>query len=159
MKLIFAILAILLSAKECDQKKMDKESAKSELMDNQEVTRQQQEKDYIIRYSAVSRGFFSEVAINSSMISVKKNRNAEAEIKSCDSELWRELTSKIDSIDLEMIPKLEAPTQKRFSDAAAIANLEISIGDETYKTTSFDHGYPPKEIEEICNSIVELLQD
>jgi hypothetical protein len=54
---------------------------------------------------------------------------------------------------LDSLPKLKAPTEKRFYDGAAIANFKITFKDSTYETTSFDHGFPPKEIKKFVNKI------
>ena len=61
-------------------------------------------------------------------------------------------------INLEEIPNLKDPTQKRFYDGAAIADLKIRFEDKNYETTQFDHGFPPKEIEEFVNKIVSLAK-
>ena len=62
-------------------------------------------------------------------------------------------------INLEEIPKLKDPTQKRFYDGAAIANLKIRYQDQYFETTDFDHGFPPKEIEKLVNKIVALAKE
>jgi hypothetical protein len=59
---------------------------------------------------------------------------------------------------LEELPKLKYPTQKRFYDGAAIANLKIRYQDKDYETVDFDHGFPPAEIEKIVNKIVSLAK-
>jgi len=157
MKFLFSILALILMTKECGQKKLDKQSSKTEVMNN-EGTAKQQEEDYTIKYSAMSRGTFKEVTVKSSTISIQKDRNSKPETRSCDSDLWREILVNIENIDLESLQKLEAPTGKRLYDGAAHATLKITVNDKTYSTSTFDHGFPPKEIQAICDKMVKFLE-
>jgi hypothetical protein len=59
-------------------------------------------------------------------------------------------------VDLEEIPNLKAPTEKRFYDGAAIANINIIYKGKTYESNGFDHGNPPLEIEKLVNKITLL---
>ncbi len=154
MKFLFSILALLLTVKECDQKKSAEDKIKTEIVSNEKTAKQQQE-ECTIQYTAISRGFYNEININSSTISVKKGRTAELESKTCSKEIWDTIMNKLDSIDVESISKLEAPTTKRFHDGAAIAKIKVILKDTTYQSSEFDHGYPPKEIELLCNKILE----
>ena len=72
---------------------------------------------------------------------------------------WAELVKAFGKINLDEIPKLKDPTQKRFYDGAAIANLKIKSQDKEYETTDFDHGHPPAEIEKLVNKIVALAKE
>ena len=65
----------------------------------------------------------------------------------------------IEGTDLESLEKLEAPTGKRLYDAAAHAILKISVDGKTYRTSTFDHGFPPKDIERICDILYKLIED
>ena len=158
MKILFSILALLFMTKECDQKKLDKQSNKTEVTSDQETSKQQ-EQEYSIKYSAISRGIFKEITINNDTISVQKSRNEKPEIQPCKDDLWREMLVNIERIDLESLEKLEAPTGKRLYDGAAHATLKITVDGKTYSTTSFDHGFPPKEIEGICDILIKLIEN
>ncbi len=156
MKFLFSILALLLTTKECDQKKSEKvNTSKSEIVTNEETSRQQQE-DVTMEYTAVSRGSFKEVHIKNAMITVKNGRDAKAISKPCSEEQWNAMMEELKNIDVTSLAKLEAPTQKRFYDGAAIANFMITIKDSTYKTPAFDDGIPPKEIKALCDKILEI---
>lgn len=159
MKFLFAILAILLTTKECDQKKSDKESNKTELMNTEDAAKiQDQQEEYTIEYTASSRGFFKEIKINSSSISLKNSRTAELETKTCSKEVWDDILEKLKNVKIENISKLEAPTTKRFADAAPAASIKIVHNDSIYQSAEFDHGYPPKELELLCSKILELAE-
>lgn len=158
MKLLFTILALLFMTKECGQKRSEKTPTETAIVSNEDVSKMQ-EKEYTIKYSAISRGIFKEITVNRSTISFVKDRSSKPTIKSCNEDIWNKIMAEMDSIDLESIPKLEAPTKKRFHDGAAHASLKITIGEKVYETQSFDHDVPPKEIELLCNILVELIEE
>lgn len=158
MKFLFVILALLLAPKECDQKKSVAETDKIEIVKNEETTRQQQ-KDYIIEYTAITRGSYKGIVINSNTITVKNGRDLEPVTKPCSKEIWEDIMQKLDSINLKALTNLVAPTQKRLYDGAAHANIKITIGDKTYETQGFDHGFPPEEIKILCDKVLEISDD
>ena len=71
---------------------------------------------------------------------------------------WKELIAEFQKINLDEIPNLKDPTQRRFYDGAAIANLKIRYQDKNYETVAFDHGTPPSAIEKFVNKIVSLAK-
>lgn len=156
MKILFSLLALILTTKECENKKSVLETETSELVSSAKSSDQQ--KDYIIEYSAMSRGIFNEVKITGNSISVQKSRNSEPVIKELDSENKEDLNKKLEGIDIAMLPELKAPTEKRFFDGAAHATLKITVDGKSYSTTSFDHGFPPEEIKALCDDIVQYLE-
>lgn len=157
MKLLFSLLALILTTKECENKNSNNESSEMEIVNSEKANIQQ--KEYTIEYSAISRGIFKEITIDNSGITVKKDRNSKPVTKECTNELWSKLTKTLDEIDLKMLPKLKAPTQKRLFDGAAHATLKVIVGGETYTTSSFDHGFPPEEIKELCDKLIEISVD
>lgn len=176
MKFLFSILVLLLTVKECDQKKsVDDETSKTEIVSKEDVaketlkkedmaseklakeeTTKQVQQECIIEYSALSRGYFKEIKINKSTITVKNDRASKAVTKPYDENVWKNVMAKLDSIDVKTLPNLVAPTQKRLFDGAPHAVFKVTIDGKTYTTSSFDHGFPPKEIESICNKIIEI---
>ena len=72
---------------------------------------------------------------------------------------WKDLVAEFQKIKLEEVPNLKDPTQKRFYDGAAIANLKIRYQDKNYETVAFDHGMPPAAIENFVNKIVSLVKE
>jgi hypothetical protein len=110
-------------------------------------------KSAVLVYTATSRGFFQKITIKNQEVFVSKDRNAIEEgkgVKIPDSD-WKELVANFQAINLEEIPNLKSPTEKRFYDGAAIANLKITFKDKTYESQSFDHGFPPAAIEKLVN--------
>ena len=114
-----------------------------------------------LQYTASSRGFFQKIVVINQKATISRDRNGEKfpeEIAISDKD-WKEIISYFEKIDLEKIPNLKDPTQKRFYDGAAIANLKVRYQDKNYETTDFDHEFPPAEIEKLVNKIVSLAKE
>ena len=114
-----------------------------------------------LQYTATTRGFFQKIVIINQKATISRDRNGEKspqEITISDKD-WKEIIGYFQKIDLEKLPTLKDPTQKRFYDGAAIANLKIRYQDKNYETTDFDHGFPPAAIENLVNKIVSLANE
>ena len=114
----------------------------------------------IIEYTANTRGFYQKITLKNQMVTVSKDRDGKDKavpIKITDAD-WKELLACFKTIELDSLSKLKAPTEKRFHDGAAIANLKITFKDKTYETTGFDHGFPPKEIKKFVAKINSFVK-
>ena len=114
-----------------------------------------------VQYTATTRGFFLKIIVANQKATISRDRNGEKfpqEIAISDKD-WKEIIGYFEKIDLEKVPTLKDPTQKRFYDGAAIANLKIRHQDKNYETTDFDHEFPPAEIEKLVNKIVSLIKE
>ncbi|POY39978.1 hypothetical protein C3L50_09115 [Flavobacterium alvei] len=112
-------------------------------------------KTAILEYTANTRGFYQKITIQNQMVAVSKDRSGTekaVETKISDAD-WKELISYFETINLDSLATLKAPSEKRFHDGAAIATLEVIHKDKKYKTTSFDHGYPPEAIQKLVTKI------
>ena len=112
-------------------------------------------KTAILEYTANTRGFYQKISVKDQMVSVSKDRSGKDErvaTKISDAD-WTELVGCFETINLDGLSSLKAPTEKRFYDGAAIANLKVIYKDKTYETAAFDHGYPPAEIKKIVDKI------
>jgi len=112
-------------------------------------------KTAVLEYTANTRGFYQKITIQDQMVSVSKDRSGNekpVETKISDKD-WKELAGYFEIIELDSLPTLKAPTEKRFHDGAAIANLAVSYKDKTYQTEAFDHGYPPEAVKKIVDKI------
>ena len=115
----------------------------------------------VIQYSADTRGYHLKIIVVNQKATISQGRGTEnpsEEIAISDAD-WKELVSEFQKINLEEIPNLKDPTQKRFHDGAAIANLKIRYQDKNYETVAFDHGTPPAAIENFVNKIVSLAKE
>ena len=141
MKILSLLFLTIFLGKGCDaQQKKDVETA-------------------VIEYTANTRGFYEKIVVQHQKYTISKDRDgkdnpAEQNISNSD---WKKIIDTFQEVDLEGIPSLKSPTQKRFYDGAAIANLKITYKGKTYETQGFDHGNPPTEIEKLVNKITVLV--
>ena len=111
-----------------------------------------------IEYVANTRGFYEKIVIENKMVWVSKERDAKDMGKSVaiSEDVNKELASYLKTVKLDQLSSYKDPTQKRFYDGAAMAQLKITVDGKEYQTTNFDHGYPPIEIEKLVNKITSF---
>lgn len=116
----------------------------------------------VLQYHAHTRGFHLKIIVNKQVATISQGRTPETmsqkQIKISDSD-WKELLSLFEKTNLESLSDLKDPTQKRFYDGAAIADLKVKYQDKNYETQAFDHGNPPREIKDLVNKIVALANE
>jgi hypothetical protein len=112
-----------------------------------------------IEYTAMSRGLYKRILIENKTVSITNGRDAEANVSKIDDAKWNKIVAEFEKINLESLPTLKAPTEKRFHDGAAIGNLKIIQNPKTYETPGFDNGFPPKEIEKLVNLLVDFTKE
>lgn len=115
-------------------------------------------KDIEIQYEANTRGFYNKLILKNATISSTNDREGkENPIVQKVSEVdWNALIQELNKVDLENLSNLKAPTEKRFYDGAAIANLKITYKGKIYQSSDFDHGFSPMQIKRVVE-IVNLL--
>lgn len=112
-----------------------------------------------ITYVAQSRGFYEKVWVDASGISFVDNRESNnIKTKPISTADWEELLALKNRLNLETLPNLKAPSEKRFSDGAAIGSLTIKIEQTEVRSSEFDHGNPPKEIETMVNKLLSIKE-
>lgn len=112
-----------------------------------------------IEYSAVSRGLYKKILVENKAVSVTNGRGTAAVESKIDIAKWNAIVAEFGKINLDNIPNLKAPTEKRFYDGAAIGNLKVTTNGKTYETKGFDNGFPPKEIEKLVNLLVDFTKE
>jgi hypothetical protein len=140
MKLLSVLFLTIFLGKGCDaEQKQDIESA-------------------IIEYTATTRGFYQQIVVQNQKFTVTKDRNGNEKLVQQDISKsdWKKIIDAFQEVELEQIPNLKGPTEKRFYDGAAIANIKITYKGKTYTTNGFDHGNPPVEIKKLVNKITQL---
>ena len=160
MKKITVLVIILITSLSC---KCTKKVASQTIGGNKKTIEKENsatnmKNDFIIQYTANTRGFYQKTTINNEIMAVSKDRSGiEKEVESKISNAdWSDLVAAYNKTNLEEIPNLKAPTEKRFYDGAAIANLKITVKENTYETPPFDHGFPPAEIKVLVDKITTL---
>ena len=115
-------------------------------------------KDIEIQYEANTRGFYQKLVLKNATISSTNDREGKENpiVQKISDADWNALKYEINKLDLENLPNLKAPTEKRFYDGAAIANLKIIYKGKTYQSSDFDHGFPPMQIKRVVE-IANLL--
>ena len=109
-----------------------------------------------LEYTANSRGFHNNTVIENKTVSFTSTRDAKPVSSSLTEEQWNALITELQKVDLEEIPNLKAPTQKRFHDGAAMANLKITYKEKIYESQTFDNGFPPEKIKNLVNTILSF---
>jgi len=115
----------------------------------------------VVEYVANTRGFYTKVVVQNKTITVSKDRRGDdnpATIKIADAD-WQKIIEAFQKIELEALQNLKAPSEKRFYDGAAIANLKITYKDKMYESASFDHGNAPSEIKKLVDIINALVKE
>ncbi|WP_223032545.1 META domain-containing protein [Hanstruepera marina] len=121
------------------------------------ITALVKEHDMLITYQAATRGYFEKIWINQKSINFSNDYNLKiVNQANCPSNEWDDLINLIKGIDITKLPDLEAPSKTNQYDAAAGATLEIGLQGNVYKTAVFDHGNPPKSIEQIVNKVLSM---
>lgn len=112
-------------------------------------------KTAVLEYTANTRGFYQKIQIYDQKVTISKDRSGNdlPEAMKISDKDWKELVAYFETINLDSLPTLKAPTEKRFHDGAAIADLKVVYKDKTYQTEAFDHGYPPEAIKKLITKI------
>lgn len=110
-----------------------------------------------ITYKAFTRGAFKYVEVNKDRIVTSTDYNLKLkQTGSTPQNTWNELESEISAIDLKSLTSLEPPTKAHQYDGALGATLTINHKGNSYTTPTFDHGNPPKSIENIVNKVLSM---
>ncbi|HSD15428.1 MAG TPA: hypothetical protein VLB74_12325 [Flavobacterium sp.] len=157
MKRIILLVAVTLTFASCNcQKKAVEQTNVSET----NVTDQQKVMP-AMEYEANSRGFFLFVRVENHNLYISRNRDAKKLLEATpisDAD-WKELETLAKTVNLEKVKDMKGPTEKRFYDGAAHANITFQVDRNRYETNGFDHGDPPVEIEKLVNKILALAEN
>jgi hypothetical protein len=138
MKIIALLFLTVMLGKNCQsQNNMDLSTAK-------------------IEYTANSRGLHNSTVIENKTVSVTRTRDGKPVSNPLSDADLNVLINEFLKVNLEEIPSLKAPTQKRFHDGAAMANLKITYDGKTYESQTFDNGFPPEKIKNLVNTILSF---
>jgi hypothetical protein len=111
-----------------------------------------------ITYTAQSRGVYLSVWMENQRVWVIKGKNEKPYEVVLTAQEMKELESTFSVLNLEKVSSLKAPTAKRLYDGAAMATLAIISDKKPFTSKSFDHGFPPKDIEKIVTLLVSYTE-
>jgi hypothetical protein len=114
----------------------------------------------VIKYEANARNLFLNIKVENQVLFVSRSRDAkdyQEKITIPDAD-WKEIVVLTKAVDLAKVKDLKWPTEKRFYDGAAHANITFIFEGIEYPANGFDHGYPSVEIEKLVNKIVKLTE-
>ncbi|WP_309607588.1 hypothetical protein [Flavobacterium sp.] len=170
MKTFAIVFLSLFVSKSCQSKKdmVDKNDTVtaevSETKPTEEIIKndktETQEKGTMVVYEAMSRGYFAKIVFQNDKLSVSKDRNntEKGDPISITAAEASEINKLLKAVKPQTLPSLKWPTEKRFYDGAAHANLTIIQNGETFVGGGFDHGFPPAEIEKLVNKLVSIAE-
>lgn len=158
MKFLFSLLTIVMLSESCN-------SAKEAVLDTEKIEVSNPEskmqdidnKDLTVEYRASTRGFFELITIKGDSLLFTNDYNLKRinkfAITSKEKERFVRLLSEL---DITKLSELEPPSKTHQYDAAPAAFLKITKGEDEYMTPSFDHGKPPKAINDIIEKILSI---
>jgi hypothetical protein len=159
---LLATLIITLSSCNCQKKKLENTTIAPVESEANTTKLVSQESDVpVIYYGATTRGYFISVKIENQKIYVTKNRDFKGNYgkgETVNDTDWKEIVTLVKKVDLDKVKDLKWPTEKRYYDGAAHADVTFVSNGVEYKSSGFDHGFPPAEIADLINLIVKLAE-
>ncbi|WP_320814264.1 hypothetical protein [Flavobacterium sp.] len=158
MKLFTFITAILITITSCNCQKATTDKSDLVALNENSSKMNQESKVPTMIYEANSRGYFIKLKVENKKIYVSSDREANdfKTVNEISDKDWEEISKLALAVDLNTVKGLKWPTEKRFYDGAAHANITFVNNGVEYPANGFDGGFPPKEIEQLVNKIVEL---
>ena len=158
MKLFTFITAILITITSCNCQKATTDKSDLVALNENSSKMNQESKVPTMIYEANSRGYFIKLKVENKKIYVSSDRetNDFKTVNEISDKDWEEISKLALAVDLNTVKGLKWPTEKRFYDGAAHANITFVNNGVEYPANGFDGGFPPKEIEQLVNKIVEL---
>lgn len=150
MKFLMSIFAVVVLSNQCGPINKDvTNTGQSELY----------QKVVSIAYVIQSRGVYEKVWVDQHNLYVVDNRD-QKNVKSTAilKQDWEELLVLVGNLNLNILPDLKAPSEKRFSDGAPIGSLTIKTDQGEVQSSEFDHGNPPEQLKTILNKLLSIKE-
>lgn len=107
-----------------------------------------------IVYQAHTRGSSKEILIKDNVI--YRSVNSQKKEITLTNKQREYLLGLLKEVNLVTMKDLKAPSDKRNTDGALHAEIQVKKNDEVYISCTFDDGNPPKELKALVNEIFEL---
>ena len=108
-----------------------------------------------VRYKRQSRGFRSLLSFNKNELLISKAGETAQRFKISKKD-WDSITYYSSRIPLQKLKTLIAPTDHRTYDGAAAAELTLVVNATSWVSSTFDDGYPPKDIQALVNKLLSI---
>lgn len=168
MKVITILATLVITITSCN---CQKKATESNVVENKTIfpdksvvtsgkTAMQQIDVPTIYYEATSRGIFLAIKVENQILYVSRTRDYkeyETKITISDAD-WKEISALANAVDLDKVKDMKWPTEKRYYDGAAHANIIFESNSVKYPANGFDHGFPPAEVEKLVNTITKLAE-
>ena len=164
---ILATIAITITSCNCKKKATETNVVENKtvfpdqsVVTSGKVTMQQNEVPTLY-YEATSRGVFLSIKVENQMLYVSRTRDFkdyDEKIAISDAD-WKEISALANALELEKVKDMKWPTEKRYYDGAAHANITFESKGVKYPANGFDHGFPPAEVEKLVNIITKLAEN
>jgi len=118
-------------------------------------------KDAVLTYTATSRGQYKKIEIQNDKATIwhSPDKTLPPAQMTLTAEHQKALVAAFNAVDLENLPNLKAPSERRFHDGAAIGNFTIVYKGKTYESQPFDDGNPPAEIAALVNEATSFARE
>ena len=163
MKTIALVFLSLFLTKSCQQKK--DATVSEEVKQTVETTKPEVIENKVqigtkVEYEALSRGYYNKTIFENNQITVISDRNSggKGEIIVLSKQDIIEITNLIEAVNLNELPNLKSPTEKRMYDGAPHANLTITSNATIYTGAGFDAGNPPFAIAKLVTKLVSYSE-
>ena len=131
----------------------------SSLLGSAQQTTEEEEESLSIIYEAMTRGSSFHCAVTKGRISVKSSgKTIMMETRAISKKDWQEVERQLETVPLEHMGNLEAPSAESQTDRARIATLKVKKGGKIYESVPFDEGNPPKELKPLIDKILALAE-
>ena len=158
---ILATLSIMITSCNCQKKATDSNVvANSEAVKDAIINNKTQSAVPTIYYEATTRGFVLATKVENKILYVSKERDFKEysdKIQISDAD-WNEISVLAKAVNLEKVKDMKWPTEERYHDGAAHANITFEANGVKYPANGFDHGHPPAEVEKLVNKILSLVE-
>jgi len=119
----------------------------------------EEDNNVFFTYTAITRGSNNKVVVKEGSVETTQSRlegqPITEKLSDADWKAVKEAYSKVTVKDEELV-NIIPPSKKHQFDGALIANLQVTHGDKSFGTSSFDHGNPPAEIKALVDKIIAL---
>lgn len=111
-----------------------------------------------IEYEIFTRGTYKKLTIENQKLFFSKNREEKGDEVEVSKEDWKLLFDFFETINLENLNQLKAPSNNRAGDRSFHANFKVEKNGKTYQSNQFDHGNPPLEIKKFIDKLSVFLK-